>query len=182
MHQCYIVPKEIYTFVDISKSSDGNSLANKRGTAQQKHVKLFCKFIMTVTPGPDWQRLYCIVYIIVYSMNTCATLASSPVFMFMATILRSGNICMCNPCLIAGVAVGRQSRTLLHWFQDKMAAQPPILLVWSSPEENHRKDESSCHLRPSPPSRLGHPRGPGWGCSRARTPNHDPQSPWFISS
>ena len=87
MHQCYIVPKEIYTFADISKYGDGNSLANKRSTAQQKHVKLFCKFIMTVTPGPDWQRLYCIVYIIVYSMNTCATLASSPVFMFMATIL-----------------------------------------------------------------------------------------------
>ena len=182
MHQCYIVPKEIYTFADISKYGDGNSLANKRSTAQQKHVKLFCKFIMTVTPGPDWQRLYCIVYIIVYSMNTCATLASSPVFMFMATILRSGNICMCNPCLIAGVVVGRQSRTLLHWFQDKMAAQPPIVLVWSSPEENHRKDESSCHLRPSPPYHLGNPRGPGWGCSRARTPNHDPQSPWFVSS
>ena len=43
----------------------------------------------------------------------CATLASSPVvmFMFMATILRSGNIRMCNRCLIGGFVVGRQSQS-----------------------------------------------------------------------
>ena len=90
-----------HSLVVLAISDDVNLMGNKKeGSAQQKHVKLFCKFVIAVInlsrSGID---CFC---------NAC----------FISCFHVYGDnftIRMCNPCLIVGFVAGVKVELLLQW-------------------------------------------------------------------